>query len=60
MKLLVIALMALPVEVRGLVLRRDGALWTVSPCNCENADLTEKKNDYNLKPIIKAKKGRKP
>ena len=34
---------ALPPEVRGLVLRRDGALWTVSPCNCENADLTEKK-----------------
>ena len=47
-------------EVHGLVLWRDGALWTVSPCNCENADLTEKKNDYNLKPIIKAKKGRKP
>jgi hypothetical protein len=34
---------ALPTEVRGLVLWRDGALWTVSPCNCENADLTEKK-----------------
>jgi hypothetical protein len=34
---------ALPTEVRGLVLWRDGALWAVSPRNCENADLTEKK-----------------
>ena len=31
------------IEVRGLVLWRDGALWAVSPRNCENADLTEKK-----------------
>ena len=50
---------ALPVEVRGLVLWRDGALWAVSPRNCENADLTEKKNKYNSQPF-KAKKGRKP
>ncbi len=46
-------------EVRGLVLWRDGALWAVSPRNCENADLTVKKNKYNSQPF-KAKKGRKP
>ena len=34
---------AATIEVRGLVLWRDGALWAVSPRNCENADLTEKK-----------------
>ena len=36
---------AATIEVRGLVLWRDGALWTVSPRNCENADLTEKKTN---------------
>ena len=50
---------AATIEVRGLVLWRDGALWAVSPRNCENADLTEKKNKYNSQPF-KAKKGRKP
>ena len=47
---------AATIEVRGLVLWRDGALWAVSPRNCENADLTEKKNKYNSQPF-KAKKG---
>ena len=36
---------AATIEVRGLVLWRDGALWAVSPRNCENADLTEKKTN---------------
>ena len=44
---------AATIEVRGLVLWRDGALWTVSPCNCDNTDLTGK-NDHNLKPITKS------